>query len=163
MTSDLAEFSVRLLAEQDVIPRARIIAQTVCNSLPGTTVNVYLLESRDSGNVWIPKATAGEGGVKAASVPEGSTILGRLKANSPWELFPADSLARENYAHLDIRRSVAALGYLPLAQSGKLIGAIELVDFGSGLPGEGLAALAGIARVGAAALAGSVAYESQRN
>lgn len=163
MTSDLAEFSVRLLAEQDVIPRARVIAQFVCNCLPGTAVNVYLLESRDSGGVWVPKATAGEAGVKAASVTRESGTLGRLVQDPSPRYSNAESLSRESYAHLDIRKSVSALAYLPLISVGTLLGAIEILDFQGQLAASALAELAGPARIAAASIAGAIAYESQRN
>jgi hypothetical protein len=40
---DLIDLSARLLAAQELIPRARIIARTIADLLPGTAVNAYVL------------------------------------------------------------------------------------------------------------------------
>ena len=56
---DIIDLSARLLAAQELIPRARIIARTIADLLPGTAVNVYVLFSLDGDEVWVPKATVG--------------------------------------------------------------------------------------------------------
>ena len=163
MKSDLAEICARLLADQDLIPRARTIAQAVLREFPSVTVNVYFRAKNELGEVWIPKATAGESGTKAASVKAGTGLFAKLDSVSQPRYFSTRSLSRESYAHLDVRKTVAALGYVPLVVAGNVIGAIEILDFQNELTEASLHGFAGLARIGAAALAGAAAYEAERN
>ncbi len=59
MKSDLAEFCARVLADQEVLPRARTIARTVAESLPDTAVNVYLFARQEGTEVWAPEGRRG--------------------------------------------------------------------------------------------------------
>ncbi|HXN65305.1 MAG TPA: efflux RND transporter periplasmic adaptor subunit [Candidatus Acidoferrales bacterium] len=163
MKIDVTEFCVRLLAEQEVLPRARTIAQTVAESSPGTTVNVYLLAMDSGTEIWIPKATSGEAGVKASRVTSGAVTLEDLRKSRSPLFFSGEKLRRESYAHLDIRRAVVSLAYVPLTSTGNLMGAIEIVDFTGAIELQGLAGLAEAARIGGVALIGALAYENERN
>ena len=60
MNIDSAEFSVRLLADQEVIPRARTCARTIAEELPGTAVSVYLVGQQYGEDVWMVKGSAGD-------------------------------------------------------------------------------------------------------
>jgi RND family efflux transporter MFP subunit len=170
MTIDLADFCARLFADQELIPRARTIAQAVSESLSGISVNIYILSSSaDAEKTWIPKASAGETFMKASvvRVPAGDLApLAHLDPNESWQVFPAQKLARESYSHLDIRKALGSLAYIPLIHGESVIGAIELLDF-EPAPGqlteENLAEIASITGIAASALAGASAYESERN
>src|SRR3954469_21506171 len=52
----LAEFAAALLAEREVVPRARITAQQVADIFPGMGVVVYTLEEGQDGKHWTPKS-----------------------------------------------------------------------------------------------------------
>jgi RND family efflux transporter MFP subunit len=163
MKSDLAEFCARVLADREVLPRARTIARAVAECLPDTAVNVYLIARQEGAEVWVPKAAAGETGVKAASVKGGIGPLDELRVSGAPLIFSGGKLRRESYAHLDIRRALASLAYLPLTSAGSLIGAIEILGFTKEISNQDLASFSDIARIGSAALAAALAYENERN
>src|ERR1700730_5975358 len=77
---DLVDLPARLLAVQELIPRARVIARTIAQQLPGTAVNIYVLSSPDDDEVWVPKATIGDVSVQAENLPAESGILAELLA-----------------------------------------------------------------------------------
>ncbi|HXZ81558.1 MAG TPA: efflux RND transporter periplasmic adaptor subunit [Terriglobales bacterium] len=160
---DLVTFCSRLLEEQEVSPRARTLALVVADLLPSTAVNVYLLTNLNDHQVWVPRARVGDASVAEASIPANSGILGSLLREKTPLLFTANSLAREDYAHLNIRRTLKSLAYLPLQREGELIGAIELVSFQAELPEASLTSLLSMCEIAAAALASALAYEEERN
>jgi RND family efflux transporter MFP subunit len=159
---DLSEFSAQLLTAQELSARARIVARTIAEALPGTAVNVYVLTTQETGAVWLPKASAGEPGVRAVSVAADSGTLGELRAGIAPLLFSGAELSRENYAHLDIRKTVLSIAYLPLIEDRALIGAIEILSFVSELSEKELSDPS-VASVSAAALAAAQKYEAERN
>ena len=122
---DIAAFSAQLLDNREVSPRARIIAQAVTDLLPGTATNVYLLATLGEGQVWAPQATAGEVAVHDPSIPAEHGTLGMIASKARPFVLSAKELVREEYAHLNVRRTLNSLGYLPLTNHGQLSGASE--------------------------------------
>ena len=160
---DISEFSVRLLADQEVNPRARTCARTIAQLLPGTAVSVYLVGRRDEQDVWLMKASVGEVSVHSAAVPIDSGALGELAASKTPLIFSGKDLPRESYAHLDTRKTVASLAYLPLVKGETWVGAIEILGYEHEIDEETLDSLAPLANVAAAALLGAATYEAERN
>ena len=160
---DLAAFSAQLLENREVSPRARIIAQAVMALFPAAAVNLYLLATLDQGRVWSPQATAGEVTVHDSSVPAGQGTLGRIATNARPFVLSAKQLLREEYAHLNVRRTLNSLAYLPLTKQGRLLGAIEILSFEAELTNGTLLSLQPIADVSASALANAVDYEQERH
>jgi RND family efflux transporter MFP subunit len=160
---DLSEFSAQLLAAQELSARARIIARSIANVLPLTAVNVYVLTTHETSEVWEPRATMGEPGVRATSVAADSGTLGELKASLGPLLFSGADLSRENYAHIDIRKTVVSIAYLPLIEHEVLFGAIEILSFQDELIEKDLSDLVDVASVAVAALAAGRRYETERN
>jgi hypothetical protein len=73
-------------------------------------------------------------------------------------------LVREQYAHLNVRRTLNSLAYLPLkTKRGELFGAIEILSFDFPLGENTLSALQPLADVAGSALADAVSYEQERN
>ena len=163
MRVDLSEFSAQLLAAQELSARARIIARSIADALSDTTVNVYVLTTQETNEVWAPRATMGEPGVRATSVAVDSGTLGELKTGLGPLLFSGADLSRENYAHIDIRKTVLSIGYLPLIEDKVLVGAVEILSFQNELIQKELSDLADVATVAAAALAAAGRYETERN
>ncbi len=163
MKIEVAEFCARLLADQEVLPRARTIARTVAELAPGAAVTVYLLTGNSGAEVWLPKASLGETGVKASSVTGGVATLDELRVSRAPLFFSGEKLRRESYSHLDIRKAVVSLAYVPLTSAGNLVGAIEIVDFAGGIMLQDLAGIGEVARIGGAALAAALTYENERN
>ena len=122
-TVPVAEFAAALLARPEVGPRAQVTAEQVAQLLPGIAVVVYIIEDLDN-PAWTCKAIAGE--VEVGGTMEFSTgTLGAVAENKTLMVFEGGDLQREDYAHLDIRRTVAALAYVPLLVDEVLLGAIE--------------------------------------
>ncbi|HXM64647.1 MAG TPA: efflux RND transporter periplasmic adaptor subunit [Terriglobales bacterium] len=157
----VAEFAAALLTRPEVGPRAQMIAEQVAQLLPGTAVVVYIVEDLDN-PAWTRKAIAGE--VEVASTMEFSAgTLGAVADSKTLVVFEGADLQREDYAHLDIRRTVTSLAYVPLLMDDVLFGAIELVSYEQPFPAEMLEALQDVAELASPAIAAARSYESERN
>jgi RND family efflux transporter MFP subunit len=157
----VAEFAAALLARPEVGPRAQATAEQVAQLLPGTAVVVYIVEDSDN-PAWTRKAIAGE--VEVSSTLEFSVgTLGAVARNKTLMVFDGADLQREDYAHLDTRRTVTALAYVPLLVDEVLFGAIELVSYEKPFPEAMLEALHQIAELASPAIAAARSYESERN
>jgi len=157
----VAPFASALLTQQEVGPRARVIADQIAQLLPGIAVVVYVIEDQQN-PAWTPKAIAGE--ITVGDVTEfDSGTLGTVAANKTFMQFEGSDLQREEYGHLDIRRTVTSLAYVPLVLDEILFGAIELVSCDQPLP-EGLLEMLGeIPELATQAIATALSYESERN
>jgi len=157
----LAELAGTLLSQQEVIPRAQTTAEQVVEVFPGAAVVVYVIE--DQGNpAWTAKATAGDVDVNEI-IDFDHGPLGSVAESKMLQVFEGANLKREDYAHLDTRRTVVSLAYVPLLVKETLVGAIELISYQEPFPSSILAQVGAIAEIAAPALAGALAYESERN
>jgi RND family efflux transporter MFP subunit len=157
----LAEFAAALLAHPEVARRSRVIADRVAQLLPGAAVVIYVIEDQENPK-WLPKATAGEiTAVREIESDHGT--FGTVFETREFVQFDANQLPREDYAHLDIRRTVNSLAYMPLLMGQVLLGAIELISFEEGFQEEVHDVLDEIAQLAAPALASALSYESERN
>jgi transcriptional regulator with GAF, ATPase, and Fis domain len=159
---DIGDVAVRLLADQGLASRARSAARTAAQLLPGTAVNLYTLVSEEDRPVWRPLAAAGEGEVHSVAVAADVGTLGELFSQKSALLFSGQDVPREQYAHVDIRRTVQSLAYLPLANGEDLIGALEILSFDEELTEEDLAELEPLALLISAALVAAQNYEIER-
>jgi RND family efflux transporter MFP subunit len=124
---------------------------------------VYLLGRLYDEDVWLVKASSGEVSVRAAAVPLHTGTLGEMAAGKAPLIFSGKDLARESYAHLDTRKTVVSLAYLPLLNNDTLVGAIEILGSEEEIEEETLEALLPFASIAAAALVGATTYEAERN
>jgi GAF domain-containing protein len=138
-----------------------VIAQQVAELLPGIAVVVYVIEDQEA-PVWAPKVTAGE--IAVGHVMEfHSGTLGALAANKTYLQFEGGDLRREEYAHLDVRRTVTGLAYVPFLLDNVLFGAIEVVNYDPGFPDAMAEILNEIAELASPAIASALSYENERN
>lgn len=157
----VAEFAAALLAKREVIPCAQTIADRAAELLAGTAVVVYVVSDPENPS-WTPKATAGE--ITAAETLDfNAGTLGVMAENASLQVFQGGDLQREEYAHLDTRRTVVALAYVPLRFNENLMAAIELINYEQPFPKAMLDALNEVAALAAPALASALAYEAERN
>ena len=157
----VAEFAAALLSRAEVGPRAAVTAAQVAQLLPGTAAVVYIVEDLDN-PAWTQKAIAGD--VEVTGVLEfDAGTLGAVAESKTLTVFEVGDLQREDYAHLDIRRTVTALAYVPLLINEVLFGAIELVSYEQPVPETMLQALQEVAELASPALAAALSYESERN
>src|SRR5882762_961526 len=100
----VGEFAAALLKEQEAGPRAQLVADQIVQLLPGTAAVVYVIEDRDNPS-WTPKATAGEISV-ANEVAFQAGTLGAVVESKTAMLVDGRAVNREEYSHLDTRRTV---------------------------------------------------------
>ena len=160
---DISTLSTSLLAEQEVAPRARALARFVADLLPDSAVSVYTLASDSSETYWIPKATIGDATIHDQSILAGAGILGSLLEDSASVLRTAAELKREDYSHIDTRRTLLSLCYVPLLHNDSLFGALEILSFEEELTDEAIEALLPAAAVTAASIASAQSYENERH
>src|SRR4051812_10509793 len=158
----LTEFAAALLAEREVLPRARITAQQVADLFPTAGVVVYTLEEGDEGKRWSPKSTF-EISLQDPFVPYEEGTLGAMAEQNAAVIFSGSDLAREAYAHLNVRATVASIATVPLSIGEQLIGAIEIVSLKESITEEGVAALAQLAEYASIGIASAISYENERN
>jgi RND family efflux transporter MFP subunit len=160
---DLLPLSLNLLAEQEVAPRAKVFARFVSELIADAAVNVYALASAGEKAYWVARATVGEAKVHDEEIPAESGMLGVLFAESEPINRTAAEIKREDYPHIDIRKSLLSLTYLPLIHNENLIGALEILAFEEEISAEAVEALLPAAEVAAAAIATAGAYEEERH
>jgi RND family efflux transporter MFP subunit len=160
---DLSSLSSNLLVEQEVKPRARIFARFVAELLADSAVSIYTLGQIDETILWIPKATVGDAKVHEQKIPGDSGLLGVvLEERAPVNRTAAE-VKREDYPHLDIRKSLVSLTYIPLVNGDNLIGALEIVAFEEETSAEAVEALLPALGVTAAAIVSAQKYEEERH
>jgi len=158
----LAEFAAGLLSEREVTPRARLTAHQVAEMLPGAAVVVYAVEDQDA-PAWSAKAAEGEIQVAANVVEFDAGTLGLIGASKEARIFPGGELTREQYAHLNLRRTVVSLACVPILLEEMVLGAIEIVHYDRPITESEVAQVAEVAEYAALGLATGIAYENERN
>ncbi len=159
---DVSALSASLLAEQEVIPRARALARFVESLLPGVAVNVYTLSTDGTDTFWVPKASIGDTVVNEQYIPAEQGLLGQL-GDEPFLLKTAAELRREEYPHVDSRKTIASLGYIGLRHADSMVGALEIFSFDEELTPETLEALEPATRLAALAISTAQSYEEERH
>jgi RND family efflux transporter MFP subunit len=158
----LAEFAATLLAEREVIPRARLISARITELVPGLAVALYVVEDQENPQ-WTLKAVAGDLRVPQDVVPFDQGTLGELGQKLTPFIRDHDAVTREDYAHLDVRRTIYSLAYIPLLHRGVLLGGLELISFESALDETLLAPVFEIVECASLAIASAIDYETERN
>ena len=144
-------------------PRALALARFVAGLLPQSAVSVYTLGSDGANDYWIPRATIGEATVHDRAIAAAGGILGSLLEDSTPVLRSAAELKREDYPHIDTRRTLFSLCYIPVIHNNTLLGALEILSFEEELTNEAIEALLPAAGVTAASIASAQTYENERN
>ena len=160
---DLSSLSLNLFAEQEVAPRARIFARFVSELIADSAVNVYTLAGDGESSIWVPRATVGEAKVHEEAIPGGSGLLGMvLEEMEPINRLGAQ-IKREDFPHVDIRKSLVSLTYLPMIYKEELLGVLEILAFEEEITYEAITALMPAVDVATAAIFAAQAYEEERN
>jgi len=109
------------------------------------------------------RAWAGGESLRSQHVSPTQGTIGEATDRREAVIFSGSDLSREDYAHLDVRRTLRALAYFPLIHRESLAGLVEILAFDEIIsPGE-LQSLGPLAQVGAAALTSAHSYEAERN
>ena len=160
---DVSTLASDLLAEQEVIPRARIFAKFVASLLPDAVVSVYTLASDGENNFWVSRSVVGDAILPDAEIPADSGLLGKVLEESEPVLLQGDQLKREDYAHIDTRKTLLSLACLPIIHGDELIGAVEILAFEETNSEEDVQVLIPATNVAGVALAAAQKYEEERH
>jgi GAF domain-containing protein len=160
---DLLPLSLNLLAEQEVAPRAKVFARFVSELIADAAVSVYTLATTGEKALWVPRATVGDAKLHNEEIPAESGLLGIVFTESSSINRTAAAIRREDYPHVDIRKSLLSLTYIPLIHNENLIGALEILAFEEEISSDAVEALLPAAEVAAAAIATAQAYEEERH
>ena len=155
-SEDVSELAQSLLASPEVAARASLLANAVRKALPGSAC--VLWNFRGSGWVWLGNSE--EIAVTGQEIPASTPLFASLQQTPT--LYSASELAREDYAHLHVLRSIQSIGYLPLLRENELAGVFEIVSFSDPLTGNTLQSLEGLAALAVTALESAGQYEEQR-
>lgn len=158
----LTEFAAALLAERELVPRSRIVAQHVFDRLPRSAIIVYVIEDQDDPS-WRVTAYIGDASVDRSELPLDSGSLAAVVEQRQTLQFDGSSISREDYAHLDVRQSIGSLAYIPLLYGDTLLGCIEIVNFDAPLPSVLLDSFTAFAECAALGIATALMYEAERN
>jgi RND family efflux transporter MFP subunit len=160
---DLSPLSTQLLAVQEVSPRAKAVANFVASVLPDSAVFVYTMASDGNADFWMPRAIAGEATIHQQAITADSGLLGAMISEEAPLLRRAPELRREDYPHIDIRKTLLSLACIPLVHQEKMIGALEILAFEEANSREDIQVLLPAAELAAAALHSAQAYEEERH
>ena len=158
----MTEFAAALLTERELTARARLVARQVAELLPETALAVYVVEDQQA-PAWRLKAFIGDLSLDQAEIPLPSGTLGAVAAQREILQFEAATIAREEYAHLNVRRSFSSLTYVPIVLEDTLLGCIEIVNFNAPLRPKIIITLKSLAECAAAGISSAIAYEAERN
>src|SRR5947207_5887586 len=114
ISGTLGDFAAELLSQNEVIPRSRIIVEQLTKLNPQIAVVLYLLEETGGSAIWSHKAMKGTVALPTNSTPRESGTLGEAWKRRAPVVFSGNAMAREQYQHLDVRRTVVSLGYFPI-------------------------------------------------
>ncbi|HEU5334445.1 MAG TPA: efflux RND transporter periplasmic adaptor subunit [Terriglobales bacterium] len=154
------DFAASLLSQRASAQRARLVAEQVRQLDPECDVVVYAIEGADEPR-WAPKAIVGE--LNATETELQSGTLGALAEAAAPLVLSGPELSREDYGHLDVRRTLASLAYVPLAAENVLVGAIEVVSYTRPASASLLASFSAVAQLAGPAMASALAEERERN
>ena len=156
-----AEYAAELLAQREVRPRARVICDHVGQLFTDAALVIYIVDG--SGDpCWKPVAEEGQIELGESSVPLTYGTLGSVAEEKQVMVFGSGDIEREEYAHLNLRRSFHSLAYLPIAIEDHLIGAVEIISYSQPLDEETLANAVEMVDMASLALHSAIEYEAER-
>ncbi len=154
------ELAAALLSSSEVLPRAHLVAQQLAGLFGDCAVVVYLFDENVG---WEPKATEGEVAFLEPVIAPDFGTLGAMLAKQGPVVFTGPNLRREDYAHLNVRRTLASLAAIPMFVDENLIGGVEVLSFQQPIAEASLGDLAEFGKLAALGLSAGAAYESERN
>src|SRR3954470_15749070 len=163
ISESLAQFAADLLAEREVIPRARIIVEQIARTIPGTAIVLYIAEETNGTPHLAHKASKGSVALAKSSVSRDAGTLGEAWRKKSGVVFAGEATPREKYQHLDVRRTVVSLAYVPILLDELALGMVELISFDHRMEAVDLEKLDDCVQYAAIALSAALAHENERN
>jgi transcriptional regulator with GAF, ATPase, and Fis domain/multidrug resistance efflux pump len=152
-----------LLTASDSSVRARLIAIAVVDTIEGSACLVYRLFPGEDGAALVPFGLAGPVSMGEEVLSAPSSLVAALFAGRLEPLvYSGDEVPREEYAHVNVARSIASLAYVPFFQAGAMAGLMEVLTFAEPLGKADLEALVEIATLAGPAIVSAEEFERQR-
>jgi GAF domain-containing protein/biotin carboxyl carrier protein len=157
------ELGASLLVAPDAAARAALVASTVAQLIPDSACAVHRVVVGEEGSHWTVVAVAGDATQVEESLPEGNGLVGPLLGEEPQAVvYSGAEVRREDYAHLNLSRSVESMAYIPLLMADELVGAIEIFTFSSTLEPEQVGVLGPVVSLAAPAILAAEGADAQR-
>ena len=158
-----ADIAASLLAASDSPARATLIARAVVQLIPDSACIVHRMMFDRPSSRWVAIGKAGDISVRQVSQSTPSRLLAPLLSQAQQaHIYLASDIRREDYAHLNVSRSIASIAYLPMLNKDQIIGTIELITFSSETRRQDLEKLTPILGLASPALLAAEDYEQQR-
>jgi GAF domain-containing protein len=154
----ISELAQSLLASPETAPRAALLADAIRKTLGDSACVVYSLREA----LWIPLGMSGGISVVPPAIAADAPLFAPLLQSPRPLVYSAGQLAREDYSHIHVLRTIRCMGYLPLLRDQQLVGVFEIVSFGDPLAEASLQSLDGLAELAVTALESAEQYEEQR-
>ncbi len=157
------ELGASLLVAPDAAARAALVASTVAQLIPDSACAVHRIVVGEEGSHWTVVAVAGDATQVEESLPEGNSLVAPLLGEEPQAVvYACSEVRREDYAHLNLSRSVESMAYIPLLMAEELVGAIEIFTFTSALELEQIEELGPVISLAAPAILAAEGADAQR-
>jgi len=157
-SQQISELAQSLLASPETAARAALLADAIRKTLGDSACVVYGLRAV----LWIPLGASDEISVVDPAIAADAQLFAPLLQSPRPLVYSAGQLAREDYAHINVLRTIRSMGYLPLLREQQLVGVFEIVSFGDPLTEASLHSLDGLADLAVIALESAEQYEEQR-
>jgi RND family efflux transporter MFP subunit len=162
--SGVTSFFKELIEAHEVGSRARVLAKFAAELIPDSAAGVYTLASEADESYWVPRAIVGDASIHEQAIPSDTGLLGVLFDDASEAITKsAPQLRREDYAHIDARRTVRSIYYIPLIGGEDLVGAVEILCFGDAASPDAIETLVDVSEAAAASLSSAQQYETERN
>ena len=160
-TDYILDLADALLSAADSSTRAALIAAAVVEVAGDSACVVHRVLLTEGIPAFSAIGLAGPV-MLSGSVFSGDDRLVEVLSEDGFILYSGSDVPRESLAHLNVHRTVVALGYLAVRNAGELVGALEVVAFSETIGEAELEALQGLARLAAPALLGAEEQQGQR-
>jgi RND family efflux transporter MFP subunit len=147
-----------LLASPEIAARAALLADAIRQMVPDSACALYSLREAS----WIALGVSDEISIVDQVIAVDAPLFASLLQAPRPMVFSASQLAREDYAHVHVLRTIRSIGYLPLLRGEHLMGVFEIVTFGEPLTETALLSLEEVAELAVIALDSGEQYEEQR-
>jgi GAF domain-containing protein/multidrug resistance efflux pump len=157
-SQQLSGLAQSLLASPEIAARAALLADAIRQMLPGSACALYSLRQSS----WMALGVSDEVSIVDPAITADAPLFAPLLESPRPLVYSASQLAREDYAHIHVLRTIRSIGYLPLLREEQLMGVFEIVTFSETLTEAALQSLEGLAELAVIALDSAEQYEEQR-
>src|ERR1700735_2488036 len=156
------ELTNELLTATDSSVRARLIALAVVESIADSACLVHRLLEGDDGPMLLPVGMAGPESMGEQMLSaESDLVLPLLAGREESLVYSGAEVPREEYAHVNVARSIASLAYLLFSQAGAVVGLIEVLTFSEPISAAELERLAEVVMLAGPAILSAEEFERQ--